>query len=239
MSSFLARSTASRAVHLRFAPRLTSLGESREILRLLSQFGEVEFFKNSAYHNPDPSLSSALIIFREAEAARECLRRSPLRFRMQRNTPGANSSSEAKLFDIRAADTMRNFRHAADQRPFYGHFNLQTQVLGQADLARRVPLPGLSCLDWRQDGQYWRMMMLERGGREDRKRLGVLWAESQGGPEIKQDDLGSTKGITELSQNENAAGTRRSDNASSASRWGRGRREALDDADHVPRVKVE
>ena len=42
----LARPIAKRAVHLRITPRPSNISDSREILRLVSQFGEVEYYKN-------------------------------------------------------------------------------------------------------------------------------------------------------------------------------------------------
>lgn len=75
----LARSTAGRAVHLRLFPRPSSINESREVLRLLSQFGEVEYFKNLKY-DTHPHPNASLVIFREEAAAQACLKRSPIRF---------------------------------------------------------------------------------------------------------------------------------------------------------------
>lgn len=77
----LARSTANRAVHLRITPRPSNISESREILRLVSQFGEVEYFKNLKYDTLSHPTAS-LVIFREEKAAQDCLKRSPIRFRL-------------------------------------------------------------------------------------------------------------------------------------------------------------
>jgi hypothetical protein len=77
----LARSTLNRAVHLRITPRPSNISESREILRLVSQFGEVEYYKSLKYDSI--SLPSAsLFIFRDEQAAEQCLKRSPIRFRL-------------------------------------------------------------------------------------------------------------------------------------------------------------
>ncbi|USW53981.1 hypothetical protein Slin15195_G073000 [Septoria linicola] len=77
----LARPTAGRAVHLRITPRPSSLGESREILRLISQFGEVEHFKNLKYDALSMP-NAALVIFKDEDAAVHCMKKSPIRFRM-------------------------------------------------------------------------------------------------------------------------------------------------------------
>jgi hypothetical protein len=77
----LARSTLNRAVHLRITPRPSNISESREILRLVSQFGEVEYYKSLKYDTL--SLPNAsLVIFRDEQAAEQCLKRSPIRFRL-------------------------------------------------------------------------------------------------------------------------------------------------------------
>lgn len=77
----LARSTANRAVHLRITPRPSNISDSREILRLVSQFGEVEYFKNLKYDTLSHP-SASLVIFRDEKAAQSCLKRSPIRFRL-------------------------------------------------------------------------------------------------------------------------------------------------------------
>lgn len=80
MASFT-RPTANRAVHLRITPRPSNISESREILRLVSKFGEVEYFKNLKYDVLSHP-SAALVIFRKEEAAENCIRRTPIRFRL-------------------------------------------------------------------------------------------------------------------------------------------------------------
>lgn len=77
----LTRPTANRAVHLRITPRPSNISESREILRLISKFGEVEYFKNLKYDVLSHP-SAALVIFREDQAAETCIRRTPIRFRL-------------------------------------------------------------------------------------------------------------------------------------------------------------
>ncbi|KAF2215648.1 hypothetical protein CERZMDRAFT_81794 [Cercospora zeae-maydis SCOH1-5] len=79
----LARSIAGRALHLRISPRPSNLGESREILRLISQFGEVEYFRNLKY-DALPMPVAALVIFKSGDAATHCLKKCPIRFRLGR-----------------------------------------------------------------------------------------------------------------------------------------------------------
>lgn len=77
----LARGTANRALHLRITPRPSNLGESREIMRLISKFGEVEYFKNLRYDTLSTP-NAVLVIFKHDEAAKHCVDKSPIRFRM-------------------------------------------------------------------------------------------------------------------------------------------------------------
>ncbi|KAK3110428.1 hypothetical protein LTR53_015285 [Teratosphaeriaceae sp. CCFEE 6253] len=81
----LIRPTTGRAVHFRVMPRPSNIGESREILRLISQFGEVEYFKSLKYEAL-PAANTAIVIFREEDAARQCLKRSPCRREARRAT---------------------------------------------------------------------------------------------------------------------------------------------------------
>lgn len=94
----IVRSTANRAIHLRITPRPSNLGESREILALISQFGEVEYFKNLKY-DALPGPNASLVIFKSEDAALDCLKRSPIRFRMGR-APAGEERIQRKGRDI-------------------------------------------------------------------------------------------------------------------------------------------
>lgn len=89
----ISRSTANRAVHLRITPRPSNISDSREILRLVSQFGEVEYYKNLKYDTLSHP-SASLVIFRDEQAAQSCLKRSPIRFRLG-PAPAADVEDEA------------------------------------------------------------------------------------------------------------------------------------------------
>lgn len=92
--SFLSRPVANRGVHLRITPRPSNLGETREILRLLSQFGEIDYFKHLKYDGQGLDLPRvALVIYKDEEGAKNCFRGSPVRFRMGKVRPGSNRSS--------------------------------------------------------------------------------------------------------------------------------------------------
>lgn len=246
MASLL-RPTAARAVHLRTVPRPANLGESREILRLISQFGEVEYFKNLGYE-AIPAPNTALVIFKEEAAAQHCLNRSPLRFRMgkapigeqvrdagsstsrpaeghaqQETQPGppngvlqdtsispfglgqARSMStrslpkppprppqipfqapprpllESRIFQLQAEPARIHFRDHINMGHYHGRFMIDGKSIAQLDLARSVPVPGLSCIDWRAGNKPWRVIEREKerelAGPTRRKSLRELYDE--------------------------------------------------------------
>ena len=242
----LVRPVVGRAMHLHISPRPSNLGESREIMRLLSQFGEVEYYKNLKYEEHSQP-RSATIIYKDEEAANECLRRSPIRFRMGRATgPPKNGASEgtqnqsstieaeneaslprgpigtpfglgmqtrsmstshhqlpkpprsterlympfesprdpqpapdSRIFEIVVNRSSRNYRDRINIAHYHGPFAIDTKMVGQGDLAKKVPTPGLSCLDWKAVEKPWHVIQTEKErdktGVKARKRLGLLW----------------------------------------------------------------
>ncbi|KAF1914328.1 hypothetical protein BDU57DRAFT_291319 [Ampelomyces quisqualis] len=75
---------AGRSVHLRIVPRPANLSESREIFRVLQQFGELSMFKNLKYEYHNPADNIALAIFRDANSAQKALNASPIRFALEK-----------------------------------------------------------------------------------------------------------------------------------------------------------
>lgn len=256
--SYLARPIANRGVHLRITPRPSNLGETREILRLLSQFGEIDYFKNLKYDGQGLALSNvALAIYKDEEGAKNCFRGSPVRFRMgkvkagsqaqppvrqeaedvQKDSRGPRSGAwgleesasgrgftgapfglepdtphqrrysstsslpkptprpirmpfdppsppdtvaekaeeQDRIFEIRTSSTNRNFRDHINMGHYYGSFAIDSKMPGQEDLAKRVPVLGMSCIDWRAKERPWRFVQRESEGRDKRERLGALW----------------------------------------------------------------
>ncbi|EME82763.1 uncharacterized protein MYCFIDRAFT_153524, partial [Pseudocercospora fijiensis CIRAD86] len=240
----IVRSTAARAVHLRISPRPSNLGESREILRLISQFGEVEYFKNLKYDSL-AAPNSTLVIFRDEDAAYDCLKRMPIRFRMCRapvledqepestqqehasmaaqQHPQPNAAAgpkrggawglsqtrsmstaslpeppsrpyqmpfqapppppplESRLFQILVNPARINFRDQINMRSYHGSFRIDTKSIAQRHLQQVVPLPGLSCVNWRATDKPWRIIDKERdeehNGPQRRKSLKELYEE--------------------------------------------------------------
>ncbi|MCJ1396544.1 hypothetical protein MMC18_009435 [Xylographa bjoerkii] len=75
-----AKSLVGRAVHIKIHPRPRTVQESREVLRVLEQYGEVTMFKNLKYEPHAPAPNSALAIYRNAEAAERAMKASPVSF---------------------------------------------------------------------------------------------------------------------------------------------------------------
>lgn len=217
--SAIVRSTTNRAVHLRIFPRPSNLGESREILRLISQFGEVEYFKNLKYdHLSAPN--AALVIYKDEDAAQHCLRRSPIRFRMGKAMAGESTSqpldnkipevppanvqpaenpfsatnpapvadalspldamnrepaatpqpshqslptlTDSRLYQIQVHPARVHFRDQINAGHYHGPYAIDTKSVAQGDLAKSVPLSGLSCVDWRAGDKPWRILQKEQ-----------------------------------------------------------------------------
>ena len=245
MASF-ARPIANRVVHLHITPRPSSLGESREILRLISQFGEVEYFKNLKYDTLSAP-NAALVVYKDEDAATDCLRKSPIRFRMglvseedqlsletleadqtpdvqqpavtqdpprQRGPIGTPfglgqarsmstttldlprpprkqppmpfidrdeplSKPSSRIFQLQANPARAHLRDHIDASNYHGSFAIDTKSAIQDDLAKRVPLLGLSAWNWRAPETPWRIMRKmkarEREGPERRKSLRELY----------------------------------------------------------------
>ncbi|KAK5134691.1 hypothetical protein LTR08_006206 [Meristemomyces frigidus] len=202
----LVRPTANRAVHLRITPRPSNIGESREIMRLISQFGAVEYFKSMKY-DALSAPNASLVIFKDEDAAQHCLKRSPIRFRMGRTpvkeqkqahdeaVPTPDSSphtattdpDEPRIFQIQANVARAHFRDQLNMSHFHGHFAVNGKSIAQPDLAKRVPILGLSDVDWRAEDKPWKVARYEwefhgaYAGSGRKKALGELWEEAEKG----------------------------------------------------------
>ncbi|KAF2719637.1 hypothetical protein K431DRAFT_272460 [Polychaeton citri CBS 116435] len=255
----LLRPVAPRALHIRTTPRPLGLAASRQVLRILEQFGEVEHFRSLKFGGGGAAgqavvPNAALVIFREERAAEVVLRRSPVRFRVragpaeeaaeveaeaevevevqthapwglrasvqvpqqekkktslpggqtrsistasklqsptttQRSKhiphpmPRTSSRAGETIYQIEAGPAKFRFRDAVNQGHYHGSFPLDTKSAAQQDLAKKVPLVGLSCWNWKVQGKPWRVAQRERGrvGRRDGnangKSLWEVWEE--------------------------------------------------------------
>jgi len=231
-------------------------------MRLVSQFGEIEYFKNLKYDTL-PGPNAALLIFREEEAAQHCLQKSPIRFRMGRAppkeqrlqqsqqqqqqppsspedrqtqyassspqstprpsapwgvstpphtqtrsistrptlpkpppnpldlpgfshpTPATTPVPESGIFQIRVSSARASFRDLIKYSHFHGNYLVDSKSAAQLDLAKSVPVVGLSDVDWRAEGKPFRVVereMLKSGsyrGSGRRKSLMEIYEEGR------------------------------------------------------------
>lgn len=83
----ITRSLADRAIHLRITPRPATIAESREMLRVLQRFGNVEMYRNLRYDSYSAP-STALAVVQDRTMAKKLCRMSPLRFTLERAEGG-------------------------------------------------------------------------------------------------------------------------------------------------------
>ncbi|KAF2862035.1 hypothetical protein K470DRAFT_213666 [Piedraia hortae CBS 480.64] len=172
MTSIL-RPTSNRAVHLKLTPRPSSLGESREIYRLLSQLGQIEHFSNLKY-DTIPVPNAIIVIFRDESAAKECLRLSPIKLRMERLSHSStettlenqylSSPSEPgpKTIQIMSNPAFISFKDQLRHAPYHGAYDLDGKRIDQRELIKSVPHAGLSVVNWRVGQRPWRRIRQER-----------------------------------------------------------------------------
>ncbi|KAL8899713.1 MAG: hypothetical protein Q9192_001449 [Flavoplaca navasiana] len=83
-----ARNWADCAVHVKIFPRPGNLAESREVLRVLQQYGEVVMYRHLKYEAPAPTLNAALAIYRTQNSAYNVVQASPIHFQLQQGKHG-------------------------------------------------------------------------------------------------------------------------------------------------------
>ncbi|THX60162.1 hypothetical protein D6D06_01449 [Aureobasidium pullulans] len=156
--SGLVRPIGNRAVHLRLHPRVETLAESREILRLLQQFGRVDVFRNFKYDAL--SMPNTMIaMFETEEAAQKLLEASPLRFVMR---PEESAAPQPRHYQLQVNASTFHHRDQIDQNAYNGAFKVSTRCLIQEDLVKKVPMPGLSEFTLRKEEKPWRVLQWEK-----------------------------------------------------------------------------
>ncbi|KAL8779092.1 MAG: hypothetical protein Q9203_001587 [Teloschistes exilis] len=128
MTTARAASTAARvarnwqecSIHVKISPRPLNLAESRQVLRVLQQYGEVVMYRHLKYESPNPTLNAALAIYRNQTSAHNAINASPIRFQLQQDENGWTSriSQDASLegANIDAVNpNAKNERDSADE----------------------------------------------------------------------------------------------------------------------------
>ena len=108
--------------------------------------------------------------------------------------PDTAKEDEERIFQIHTSRANRNFRDQINMGHYHGNFAIDGKMVGQGDLAKRVPVVGMSCVDWRARQRPWRFVKMEGEGREGRERLGVIWErEGKAKAEVKAKEVNERK----------------------------------------------
>lgn len=172
--SGLVRPIKSRAVHLRLHPRVETLAESREILRLMQQYGRVEMFRNFKY-DALPVANTMIAIFETDEAAQKLLEVSPLRFVM---SPEGSGDAPQRHYQLQANTSTFHHRDQIDQTAYNASYKISSRCPVQEDLAKNVPMLGLSEFTLRKEEKPWRVLRAEKQTEESAKTLRQLLEEA-------------------------------------------------------------
>ncbi|MCJ1470882.1 hypothetical protein MMC07_009529 [Pseudocyphellaria aurata] len=76
-------------VHVKIHPRPRNLAESREVLRVLQQYGEVVMYKHLKYEPESPAHNTALAIYQNTSSAEKIINASPLSFELEIGNTGS------------------------------------------------------------------------------------------------------------------------------------------------------
>lgn len=172
--SGLIRPIGNRAVHLRLHPRVETLAESREILRLMQKFGRVEMFRNFKY-DALPVANTMIAIYETDEGARKLLEESPLRFVM---TPEGAGEGRQRHYQLQANNSSFHHRDQIDQNVYNGSYKVSGRSLVQEDLVKNVPMVGLSEFTLRKEEKPWRVLRWEKQRETTVKTLRQLLEEA-------------------------------------------------------------
>ncbi|KAI5209558.1 hypothetical protein E4T39_00833 [Aureobasidium subglaciale] len=179
--SGLVRPIGNRAVHLRLHPRVETLAESREILRLIQQYGRVDMFRNFKY-DALPMPNTMIAIYESEEAARKLMEASPLRFVMSAEESGGNRQ---RHYQLQVNSSTFHHRDHIEQNAYNGSFAVSTRCLIQEDLAKNVPMPGLSDFTLGKEEKPWNVIRWEKHREETQAKTMRQLAEE---PSLQHQD---------------------------------------------------
>lgn len=168
--SGLIRPIGNRAVHLWLHPRVETLAESREIIRLMQKFGRVEMFRNFKY-DAQRMANTMIAIYETDEGARKLLEESPLRFVM---SPEGSPQGQQRHYQLQANPSRFHHRDHIDQSVYNGCYRVSNRSLVQEDLAKTVPMQGLSEFTLRKEEKPWRVLQREKQKEETTMTLRQL-----------------------------------------------------------------
>lgn len=200
--SGLIRPIGHRGVHLRLFPRIETIAESREILRLIQQYGRVEMFRNLKYDTL-PAANTMIAIFESEDSVRQLLKASPLRFYMRPEDLGertlgdtddqsAAPTPHARHYQLQINNSTFHHRDHVEQNAYNGSFRVSGRCAIQEDLAKNVPMSGLSEFTLRKEEKPWRVLHFEKQREEEQaKTLRKMLEEGRLARSASQPDVGS------------------------------------------------
>ncbi|TQS36514.1 hypothetical protein Golomagni_03036 [Golovinomyces magnicellulatus] len=160
---------ALRSLHLKLYPSPTSFAQRREVLRIISKYGEVSMFRSLKYHPVSPVGNAFLVIFKTTVAAQAVLNASPIRYRIisahhstdnKNNSPPSSDTTTAdsneKEFVLSISPTTfshEKFLHSRITNPLHDRFfpMLPRMSLIASALSQHIPhntLSGTGLMDW-------------------------------------------------------------------------------------------
>ncbi|POS86889.1 hypothetical protein EPUL_001051 [Erysiphe pulchra] len=165
---------ARRSLHLKLYPNPTTFAHRREVLRIISKYGEVSIFRSLKYHPISPTGNAFAVIFSTHASAQAALDASPIRYRILMSdkistttttstskTPDNNdiTSGEIQEFALHLSPTSfchEKFITSRFTNPLHGpffpihpHMSLIGSSLMQYIKSNSLAGPGL--LDWDTD----------------------------------------------------------------------------------------
>jgi len=140
----------------------------------MQKFGRVEMFRNFKY-DATPLANTMIAIYETDEGARKLLEESPLRFVMTREGSG---EGQQRHHQLQANRSSIHHRDQIDQNVYNGSYKVSTRSLVQEDLAKNVPMSGLSEFTLRKEEKPWRVMRREKEREATAKTLRQLLDEA-------------------------------------------------------------
>jgi hypothetical protein len=130
-------------------------------------------FRNFKY-DATPLANNMIAIYETEEAARSLIKVSPLRFVMG---PEGSGEGRQRHYQLQANTSTFHHRDQIDQTVYNGSYQVSGRSLVQEDLAKNVPMVGLSEFTLRKEEKPWRVLRREKERDETAKSLRQLLEE--------------------------------------------------------------
>ena len=185
--------TAGRAVHISVWPRPSNISESRKILGVLQQYGEVVMYQHLKYDPATRAANTVLAIYKERAEAERLLNASPLTFEsmsegwraVDRDTQEdpqnveeerRDAPASGRRFRLRVEPSILNHQAQIQRQHYYSYFEPDTRSIMYSDLASRVPAVGMA--DCQADKGETPLRLRSKRTMEDQTEKRGPWRES-------------------------------------------------------------